>query len=251
MKKIFILFFLVFMCNISYSQKILKIIFTGDNSDFYYSSYLFISGYRQNDIISYAIPDEIIKIYSDTIYKYLSENDLKKYYKIILRIKTPTKEYDIHNFYTDLKQTDFKKIDTITYILNYDNLGYREEAENQKKIESEKEEKHNIKLSIFKNTALEYVSYYQNKINGKTYNKISDILYEEGFKRDYYTSSSGNFITRFRLTYNFDTPEDEKYLYSKDYITIEICLWHSFGYGKLIYSVDYIIQVDKKLYKSD
>lgn len=86
-----------------------------------------------------------------------------------------------------------------------------------------------------------YKSYYAKKINGKNYNQIGDILYEENFTRSYARGSVS--ITRYTKTY--------EYLWEngiKGTVKLIIDVWYSYGYGNLYSDMYYDLTVWDKIF---
>jgi hypothetical protein len=244
LKTLFIILIILFSINICNSQKkaktenisgkallkVLKIITIG-NEDYYYSGRL---------VLTYLLDipnDSIILTNSDTLIKLFDEKDLNKYLSIKIKVRSNVNDYAIKDFTEVLSKND-----TVLYVLNYDTLGYKEQETERKQIETENQETLTAAFNQLLSDARESVSYYTNKIEGKSYSKIADILYDEGFSRSF--SSSGSVLKEiFSITYTYgDIP------YTDKSYTINIALWHSYGYGKSFYSIDYSIYLLGKWY---
>lgn len=213
------------------SLKVLKIITIG-NEDYYYEGILDLT-------FLFNIPNEKTSLRnSDTLVKLFDLHELNKYLSIKLRVRTKVNEYIIKEFLNELASSS----DTVLYVLNYDTLGYKEIETEKEKIKSENEEIFTAVYTQLVGDAEESVSQYRKNIEGKSYNKIADYLYDEGFSRSY--STGGSVLKEiFSITYTYgDIPQSDKSY------QINISLWHSYGYGKLFYSIDYSIYLLGKRY---
>lgn len=97
------------------------------------------------------------------------------------------------------------------------------------------------KRQLMEGEAQNLKNYYESIINGKSFNKIGDILYDENFRRSYATGSVT--ITRYTKNYDYvwDTGGEGKIMFTID-------VWYSYGYGNLYYDIYYDLYVNGKYF---
>jgi hypothetical protein len=217
-------------------NKVLIVITTGFNDDNYYEANLVV-----NDIQT--------RLYnSDTTKKLIFDYTTNKP-NVYVGIKTKNKESDYESMKGLRKAYDANKfnlssllnmLDTIVYYVNFDLLSERQkEAEELKKDEEEYYKAIDIlnRYSTLYEDGVSYYKEYSAKCEGKSDNKIADMLYNEGFSRTF--DASGSVIKSiYTLSYLYDNNTKGK---GKDNLTIRVSTWYSYGYGSLYYSVDFDI----------
>lgn len=83
--------------------------------------------------------------------------------------------------------------------------------------------------------AYDLMIYYADLISNKTYNQIADIMYDEGFRRRYFESTTvGVHYIKTYSYYNNDYDLSEHRITSDDdEITLYVDVWYSYGFGQL------------------
>lgn len=250
MKKIFILFFFLFTSaleskallsnedipNYTSNKKIVVKIETIGNSDLYYAGTMIFC----EDTVKLLQNYVHLKVYKEKEFSWLCNN----YGRIQIIVSTSEDTYTVYG--APINQIK----DTFKYVLNYDNLNFKEiEIEKREKKEKEiiqkksnKEYEEELRQLII-NDAEEKRTYYENKIHGKKHNVIADYLYEEGFTRSF---SSGAVL---KEDYTTDFTFND--LPGKVYYTLKISMWNSYGYGKLYYSIDYYYWINNHFYSTN
>jgi hypothetical protein len=160
-----------------------------------------------------------------------------------------------------LIKIDFDSVSSAQQIKKEEEEKQKAELKEQKaELQKQHEERKGEIEAEFYYKAIGLINQYKKLIDNKSLSKIADILNEEGFSRDYFTSSNGNFVTKYTVVWTYDKNAydtrnnigdwDSSNNYLNDKITIVIKTWYSYGYGKSYYDIEATIKytVDKETY---
>jgi len=246
--KILFIILIIFLYNICISQQsksdkvksqsflVIKITTIG-NEDNFYNSILILY-----NVTKKIKQDTIRLINSNTYIKRIDKKDLiYDYSNGFLRIivRTDSNEYII---FEDLMKNIFRWFDTLSYVLDYNKLDFKEKElikdtehkENENKLK-EIEQSKDIIISEAQNKK----EHYENMISGQSHNSIADFLYQEGFSRNF--SNSGSIFKEiFEKTF---------YDENNSFYRITIEMWYSYGYGNLYYDVYYSYYINDNYFR--
>lgn len=246
--KSFITLIIIFITfNISFAQRIVKIYTVNNYNDTLESKLYYETKFFVEKDFYFNLKD------NNSFVEEFTDYDLQVLKRLSIILVNKSNKLD-KIIVCDLLERvkSLRKKDTLYYKLNVDSIANdfavkqailkeTEIQENRiKDIENLSKYKNilNRYIDILKDAELLYTS-YKNKIDGKSENIIADILYDDGFSRTYDLSGSV-FKDVYQLSWLYDTGGNEK-----DRLTFIICLWYSYGYGRLFYSIEYnILLVD-------
>jgi hypothetical protein len=234
-----------------FSTKFLTITTTGINPDnYYYGITLFCKNAGSDSRYSFHMIQDIIKVYfidwnfkNDKYECFVNTSPNVNFNKcsfskddtIGIEIETPQNKYFVKNLMLDVISSD-----TISYILDYGQLSFKEGEKQEENISVQPAKEYMAKLKYIGDGL---VDFFNTKVNHKTYNWIADYCYDLDFNRKFYPNS-----TWFTKYYYFDNNGELTEYNSRinnNSIKIDIVLQFSYGYGKLDvfihYDIDFVI----------
>lgn len=171
---------------------------------------------------SYTIRDTIITLRDKTLPDKRGNHTYNIFYVYIICASI---DLNLKVFRRDIKDNRI--------IIDFDSIQNAINKETDLIIKEEQEQKSDLlyRSEIVLTELEERVKHYDRMIRGKSSNKVADILYDEGFSRNYDTKNS-TIYTIYGATWTFD---------NGDYYTIRIYTWHSYGYSKSYYDIKYYV----------